>query len=231
MLTSSGGIEFSCTKCGRCCQNLNLPLTWDEATAWLIDGGKVDLYCEADLWPSEPAPDDLRACHRKRRSFAAVCGATRLRITAIFVAAVEGPCRNLRPDFTCGIYDRRPLVCRIYPAEINPFIQLDPARKACPPEAWDTSEVFSFQDLVERSRQTDQYDTPQKDLLCRLTRIDIAALHGEGFVKHSLDPAVLLQALKHVRGANLQVFGEPTWRLYSPGTVQANTDRYQFLAA
>ncbi|WP_367889644.1 YkgJ family cysteine cluster protein [Burkholderia sp. L27(2015)] len=36
----------------------------------------------------------------------------------------------------CGIYEQRPLVCRIYPAEISPFVELTPMHKACPPDAW-----------------------------------------------------------------------------------------------
>ena len=251
----AGSIRFSCTKCGHCCHNLNLPLTWNEAIAWLEEGGKVDIYCEADLWPSEPSAEDLRAAHRKRRSFQAACGATHVRITAIFVAAISGACKNLTSEMTCGIYDRRPLVCRIYPAEINPFIQLNPANKACPSEAWGSGEILtiagkvtdpSIQALIEKSRQTDQDEAPQKDLLCRHLGLNVAALHRDGFIKYTPEPKTLLDGLHRMRGATLKSAGDGApWRLYSPRTqtrelLRANgaelavarpEDRYCFLAA
>ena len=242
---ASGEICFSCTKCGRCCHDHNLPLTWDEAVSWLESGGQVDLYCEVDFVPGETPADDARSAHRKRRSFAAVSGPTRIRVTVIFVAAIVGPCRNLRSDLTCSIYETRPLVCRIYPAEINPFIQLDPTKKACPAEAWQTREIFSAEELAAQSRQTDEADAAQKDLLCRFLRIDVAAQHGDGFVKHSPHPKLLLQTLRNVRTANLQVYGQPAWRLFSErpakleyftqtgAAVAAKTpaDKYVFLTA
>ncbi len=140
-------IKFSCTMCGRCCYNHSIPLTVDEAISWLEDDGEVHVYCEADLWPREPPREDLRAAHRKRRSFAAFSGSSRVRVTALLVAIVSGPCKNLGEDLKCRIYERRPLVCRIYPAEVNPFIQLNAASKACPPEAW-----VSGNTLVSRGR-------------------------------------------------------------------------------
>lgn len=216
---------FACTKCGRCCHGHNLPLTWDEAVCWLEDGGKVEVYCEADVWPIDPV-DHLRAAHRRRRSFPALCGQLEVRVTAILVAAITGPCRNLAENLTCRIYDRRPLVCRIYPAEISPSIQLQPSQKACPPEAWDSREPLvtsDLQTLIERSRQTDQDDAPQKSLLCRQLRMNVAAITGEGFVTYSPESDLLLQALRNIRSANLKPPATPyPWRLLSPKTESVN---------
>ena len=39
---------------------------------------------------------------------------------------------NLGEDMKCKIYERRPLVCRIYPAEMSPLITFDMLRKALP---------------------------------------------------------------------------------------------------
>src|SRR3546814_8575294 len=36
----------------------------------------------------------------------------------------------------CGNYAERPRICRIYPLEARPFIDLRPESKLCPPEAW-----------------------------------------------------------------------------------------------
>jgi Fe-S-cluster containining protein len=216
---SGNGTTFSCTKCARCCRGHNLPLTWEEALFWLNDGGQVDVYCEADVWPMDSV-DALRAAHRQRRSFPALCGNIEVRITAILVAVITGPCRYLAADLSCRIYDRRPLVCRIYPAEINPFIQLQPSRKACPREAWDAREPLVTSDLqtfIERSRQTDQDDAPQKSLLCRQLRVNVAALAGEGFVRYSPEVHTLREAMHNIRSATLKPSGDPSpWRLFSP---------------
>ena len=223
--TSGNDITFSCTKCAHCCYGHNLPLTWEEAIFWLEDGGQIDVYCEADAWPMDSV-DAARATHRRRRSFPALCGDIEVRITAILVAAISGACRYLAEDLTCRIYDRRPLVCGIYPAEINPFIQLQPSRKACPPEAWDSREPLvtsNLQMLIERSRQTDQDDAPQKSLLCDQLQMNVAAIAGEGFVRYSPEVHTLLEAMHNTRPANLKPFGTPSpWRLCShkPESVQ-----------
>jgi Fe-S-cluster containining protein len=222
-------IQFCCTICGRCCYNHSLPLTWDESVSWLRDGGRVSLYCEADPWPVEPPQEDLRAAHRRRRSFAVPCGVSQIRVTAIFVAVASGPCRNLEPDLRCRIYDRRPLVCRIYPAEINPFITFDTANKACPPEAWTAGAPLAvdgqivdrdMQLLAQNSRDTDQQDAARKRWLCAQLSISVAALKGEGYAIYAPDQKDLLDALTQVAPA-----GETTanWRLQtaSPETTES----------
>ena len=129
-------IDFECTMCGNCCHDLRLPLTVAEALAWLGRGNEVQILCEALPWPEEPAADNLQAAHKRRRSFAAMSGSLPTRIVVILTGAFVGPCPNLQADMRCRIYEERPFVCRIYPAEINPFIELVPANKGCPPEAW-----------------------------------------------------------------------------------------------
>jgi hypothetical protein len=74
--------------------------------------------------------------YKAERAFAATSGTLPVRITVLLVAAFAGACPNLRADMLCGIYEERPAVCRIYPAEISPFVALAPEAKACPPEAW-----------------------------------------------------------------------------------------------
>jgi len=219
-------ITFACTMCGRCCYKHNLPLTVEEAISWLEEDGKVHVYCEADIWSGEPPTEDLRAAHRKRRSFAASSGSSRVRVTALLVAIASGGCKNLGADSLCRIYERRPLVCRIYPAEVSPFIQLDINRKACPPEAWAGGATLmshgrivdtDMQRLVEKSRQIDQEDAPKKARLCRYLSIDVAALAGEGFVSYDFDRKTLLDALRSVQRAELEsVPQDRGWRLYSP---------------
>ncbi len=128
-------IHFNCTQCGRCCRDTRVPLTASEAVAWLNRGHEVQLLCEASPWP--PALDsEPRALHFKRRSFTVASGSMPARVVVILVANVVGDCPNLLPSRRCGIYEIRPLVCRIYPAEVNPFVILERDKKACPQEAW-----------------------------------------------------------------------------------------------
>ena len=204
-------LKFSCTICGRCCHDTAVPLTIDEAISWLAGDGTVGLYVEADPWPVEPHAGDLHAAHRKRRSFQAPCGSSNARITVILVASFTGPCKNLGSDMRCRIYKTRPLVCAIYPTEINPFIQLEAANKQCPPDAWGVGDTILkdgkvadaiLQALVEKSKQTDQDDAPFKSLLCSQLNIDIAAIAGEGFTAYEPDPKHLLAALRHARAAD-----------------------------
>ena len=82
----------------------------------------MQVILEAIPWLEEFPSDDQQAAHRRRRSFAAMSGRLPVRIVVILAADISGACPNLKHDLRCGIYERRPLVCRIYPAEINPFI-------------------------------------------------------------------------------------------------------------
>jgi len=134
-------INFACTTCGQCCHDLRLPLTIAEANYWLKRGGQFELLCEAIPWPVEPRPGDAQAAYKRARSSAAMSGTLPVRVSIILTAAFAGACPNLRADMLCGRYDERPLVCRIYPAEINPFVPLVPKNKACPPEAWQTAAI------------------------------------------------------------------------------------------
>jgi Fe-S-cluster containining protein len=213
-------LKFGCTLCGRCCQNHSLPLTLDEAIAWLEDRGQVSIYCEAYIETGQP---DARAEHRRKRSFPVRCGSSQARVTAIFVAVSSGECKNLGEDLKCRIYERRPLVCRIYPAEINPFIEINPASKACPAEAWTSGASLvdaQMKRLIEESRQTDRNDVPQKMLVCRELKINVAALADEGYAAYHPGEKLLLDILKRARAADLSP-RQPLdqWRLYSPSLV------------
>jgi Fe-S-cluster containining protein len=241
-------IDFECTMCGKCCHDLRLPLTVAEALAWLGRGNEVQILCEALPWPEEPAADNLQAAHKRRRSFAAMSGSLPTRIVVILTGAFAGPCPNLQADMRCGIYEERPLVCRIYPAEINPFIQLEPAAKGCPPEAWtpglaplmrggqlvDATTV----ELIQKSRAADAQDAVAKQRLCALLGVDVAALANEGFVVHTPKREALLAALERV-GAQADGLGVaqgveaiaaesesgalPSWRFVSNRRATVNT--------
>ncbi|MEK6291225.1 MAG: YkgJ family cysteine cluster protein [Paraburkholderia tropica] len=184
--------HFSCTMCGHCCHDLHIPLSLAEARVWLRDGGDVQLFCEALPWLDEPPADDGYAAYKRARSFAAMSGTLPVRIVPMVVAAFDGPCPNLLPDLRCGAYDHRPRVCRIYPAEVNPFVPFAPSAKGCPPPAWESRyPVFEIggryvdetvQADIALRRHSDVADVPAKRALCDELGVRMAALGNEGFV-------------------------------------------------
>lgn len=198
-------IHYSCTVCGKCCQNLKLPLTIAEATRWLTDGKDLQVLCEALPWGAEPPADDLQAAHRRRRSFPAMSGSLPMRVIVILAVNFAGDCPYLKANRECGIYPERPLVCRIYPAEINPFVELKPGNKACPPEAWTPDRPLFQRDgrlmdsVVQRniteSRDTDVRDVEAKRRLCAALALNRAAVMGEGFTAYAPSRAELLAQL------------------------------------
>ena len=199
-------IDFECTACGKCCHDLRLPLTLAEASDWLARGGQMELICEAIPWPADPEPPNAQADYRKARSTPAMSGSLPVRVSIIFAAAFAGACPNLRADMLCGIYEERPLVCRIYPAEINPFVSLTPASKACPPDAWQRKPLQrhgvlvddTARELIELSRRTTALEAPLRMRLCQELGITHAALANEGFVIHAPRSSDLLAALERI---------------------------------
>lgn len=225
-------IDFGCTGCGKCCNNLRLPLTVSEAITWIERGNSVQLFVDAIPWLDEPSPDDRVAAHKRRRSFPAFSGSLPVRVVPLIVAAYDGPCPNLQPDLRCGIYDERPLVCRIYPAEINPFIPLDPSKKACPPEAWapgpkplmrgGTLIDAETAALIEQSRTADAQEVGIKAALCSELGVDSAAVGNEGFAVYSPEPLAVLHALERAK-SNPTPGDASRWRFVSNrrATVEA----------
>jgi Fe-S-cluster containining protein len=219
-------IHFSCTMCGRCCHGLRLPVGVDEAIAWLRDGGKVDVFCEAIPWPEAPPVDNLPAWYKHRRSFAATSGQLPLRVIVSFMATFEGACPNLQSDMRCGIYARRPRACRVYPAEVNPFIELDRAAKLCPPEAWQADAVlrngdgaWNDADIAEAivgMRDADARDAGVKARVCAILDISTSGLSNEGVVIHAPGRERLLAALEAARAtADAAEPADAGWRIVS----------------
>lgn len=192
--------------CGKCCHNLRLPLTISEAIQWLQRGHVVEILSEAVPWPVEPDSTNAMALHKRSNSFAARSGTLPVRIVVILTASHTGPCPNLRDDMSCGIYEDRPMVCRIYPAEVNPFMQIDIKLKACPPDAWTPDKpVLSrsgrwvsdeLRALMMRSRQETAADSQCKAAICSSLHINTAALASEGFMIHRPRLDQLLDALR-----------------------------------
>ncbi len=200
--------HFDCTGCGKCCTDLRLPLTFPEAVLWIERGGQVDLLCEALPWPVEPAADNAYAAYKRRRTFAASSGELPIRVGMTLAATFSGPCPNLGKDLRCGIYAQRPLVCRVYPAEINPFFALKPEFKLCPQEAWQAPTPFALdgvlvdavtRDAIDASRRADEGSVEMKRALCERLGLDQAAVANEGFVIVTPERTRLLEALIEVQ--------------------------------
>jgi Fe-S-cluster containining protein len=220
-------LHFSCTMCGRCCHGLRLPLSLAESLAWIENGGSVEVFCEAIPWPEEPAADNGLAWHKRKRSFLAASGNLPVRVIVTLVASFSGACPNLREDMGCGIYERRPTACRVYPAEVNPFISVDPAIKLCPPEAWQQREVLQNDDgtwadpvvaaAVVRRREDDYEEAMAKGDLCARLGITEAGLSNEGTVVYSPPPAHLKEALAATLAAHATTGSDqaPPWTLVS----------------
>jgi Fe-S-cluster containining protein len=224
-------IHFGCTQCGKCCRDTKVPLTVTEAIKWLNRGDEVQLLCEGSPWP-EALDGDPRAAHFKRRSFAVMCGSMPTRVVVMLVANVSGACPNLLSDMRCGIYEDRPLVCRIYPAEINPFVALERENKACPPEAWAgdqpllqrgrvlTDKVISRD--IELSRAADVLDADLKRRLCFALNLTHAALVHEAVLVYSPTAQTLLSALAVATAADPCQEPAAQWRFVSdqPETLE-----------
>ncbi len=198
-------IDFNCTGCGNCCKESRLPLSAAEAVRWLQDGHPVQVLCEAIPWPGEPPAADLLGAFKRERSFSAVSGALPIRVLVTLAAPLGQSCPNLLADNRCGIYERRPDVCRIYPAETNPFRALVTAGKRCPPEAWQAGGRPLMRNALPTDRELRRHiesrllrmvaDVPLQEELCATLGVRTAALANEGYAVHSPDSGNLLQVL------------------------------------
>jgi hypothetical protein len=192
-----------------------VPLTVAEASAWLERGHAVELLMDALPWAEEVASrdDDAYPRYRRDRAFAARSGRIPVHVTVTLAAQFEGACPNLAPDLRCTIYDDRPLACRIYPAEFNPFVPFDRARKGCPPEAWADTGTHehplllhdgqpaepTLQSNVAAVRAQAIADVETKAALCSLLGIHAAALANEGLLVFLPAPEELREALARAR--------------------------------
>lgn len=197
---------FSCVGCGKCCNDHHVPLTLSEARMWAADGGQVIVLVEGFLGNGLGLPLQQRE-HAERRSVIVRSGTSEAYIAITFAAYNVGPCRNLDEDNLCRIYERRPLVCRIYPMEINPHIPLNTSVKECPPESWEKGPDLmvggelvdqELVGLIQRSRQADRDDVRTKDAICALLGIRTTALKGDGFTAYLPDMSAFARVIDQV---------------------------------
>ena len=218
-------VHFECTQCGRCCHNLKLPLSVAEAIAWLEDGHAVEVLCEAAPQDREPDATDALGWHRRSRSFAACSGVLPVRISVVLAATFDGACPHLQADQRCGNYERRPLVCRIYPAEVRPGMVLQPTHKACPPEAWTAERPIllhqghvadaDLRTMIQRSRDDSVQDVATKARACAALGLSCAGLADEGWAIHAPAAATLLRELRLASQAGAPIAPAGSWQVWS----------------
>lgn len=215
---------FSCVGCGKCCNDHHVPLTLAEARMWAADGGQVIVLVEAFLANGLGLPTQQRE-HAERRSVVVRSGACQAHVAITFAAYNVGPCRNLDEDNLCRIYERRPLVCRIYPMEINPHIPLNPAIKECPPESWETGPDLiiggelvdqQLKELIQRSRQADRDEIQTKEAICALLGIRTTALKGDGFTAYLPDMNAFATVIDQV-STQSQIKSSSDWLFHVSG--------------
>ena len=215
---------FSCVGCGKCCNDHHVPLTLEEARMWANDGGQVIVLVEGFLGNGLGLPL-LQREHAERRSAVVRSGESDAYVAITFAAYNAGRCRNLDEDNLCRIYERRPLVCRIYPMEINPHIPLNTAVKECPPESWEKGPDLivggelvdqELAGLIHRSRQADRDEIQTKDAICALLGIRTTALKGDGFTAYLPDMTAFATTLDEVIGQTLPEWGSE-WQFHLSG--------------
>lgn len=171
---------------------------------------------EQSIWTAGPQ----QFAHAAGRAVEVRCGNSLVRVVAVFAGNALVQCQNLGDDGRCGIYEERPLVCRIYPAEVSPFITLDPQHKICPPEVWEEGEVLFtdrivdpvLADQIERSRHADREDAQAKIALCETLGLNVAAWKGNALAVYLPDRLQLDEAIARYDAGNVQP-GRSNWKV------------------
>jgi len=215
----NNAIRFACNGCGICCKGRLIPLTLNETRQWLQRGHEVAIILEAfdeSTWALEPR----HYAHSAQRAVEVTSGDARIRVVAVLAGNALQQCQNLGEDDLCGIYEERPLVCRIYPMEINPFIVLRPENKICPPEVWEEGEILFtdrivdpvLADQVERSRQADRDDAQAKIAVCETMGLNVAAWKGNALTVYLPDRAQLVEAIRSY-DTGIAALVHPDWKV------------------
>ncbi len=192
-------------------------MTLEESRQWLRRGHDVAVILEAfddSAWESQPA----KFAYNDRRSAVVVSDASKLKVISIFAANALTQCPNLDDQDQCGIYEKRPLVCRIYPMEISPFIALKPEQKACPPQVWESGDVIYtdrvvdqvLADNIDQSREADKRDAQDKVAICESMGMTVAAWKDNALAVYLPDRAKMMEAIERY-DSGFKGPTPPTW--------------------
>jgi Fe-S-cluster containining protein len=172
---------------------------------------------DESLWPA----DSEKFKHNAKRASQIHSGNAKINVIAIFAANALTQCPNLDDQNQCGIYEERPLVCRIYPAEISPFITFNPAEKVCPPEVWEAGEIIvsdrevssALQVEIEHSRVADRLDADAKVAICESMDMTVAAWKENALAVYLPDRQSLMIALDLFNSGTRRV-ASTAWRVH-----------------
>ncbi|MFB4390434.1 MULTISPECIES: YkgJ family cysteine cluster protein [unclassified Pseudomonas] len=194
--------KYNCVECGKCCKGRLIPLTVNEALQWIERGGRVGIASEAfdqaswRLTPDEYAYHLKRSAPRKSKD-------SEISVICILVGDALNQCPSLMENNLCGTYQNRPLVCQIYPVEINPFIKMNKDLKICPTEAWSSGEIIysqsqpseKYQTLIFASRNADHSEAERKVIISELLSLSTTAWKTDGIIVQFPTQIELLNAI------------------------------------
>lgn len=217
---NNNAVRYTCVTCGICCKDRLVPLTMGEAEQWLERGDDVAVILEA-FSPLPEGAETPEYLHNTSRATKVSAGKSDIHVIAIFTGNALKQCPNLRADNLCGIYEERPLVCQIYPMEINPFISISKENKLCPPESWESGEILCtdgvanppLRALINQSRQADREDAATKVAVCTSLGMNVASWKGDGFVVYFPEREALLAAIQ-TRDINVADF-DSHWEVHT----------------
>lgn len=182
---------------------------------------------DESVWP----PGAPEYSYNELRSAPVQCGDGSLRVTAIFAGNLIPQCPNLGLDDSCTIYLERPLVCRIYPAEISPFIPLSPSAKDCPPESWHQGNLLGsdrvLTNQILQSQQADRDDAQLKVKICEALGMTVAAWKGNGFTVYMPTVDGMLAAIRGLDSPSQKDF---TWQIKVEDSVLQDTLEHRSFA-
>jgi Fe-S-cluster containining protein len=101
--------EFTCIKCGKCCKELAICVTFSDIRRW-ADGGRQDILKSVSFARGAPQGDGF--------------------YIADTITAPKKPCPFLGDDNLCGIHCTKPVCCKDAPDSLTKF-------DVCP--VWDES--------------------------------------------------------------------------------------------
>ncbi|WP_431258607.1 YkgJ family cysteine cluster protein [Roseateles chitinivorans] len=225
-------IRFNCVGCGDCCRGRHgfMSLTLAETVAWLRRGQRVAVLLEAfpasgeqEAGPGLQLPVDYGVEVRS--------GGMGLRIAPVFGADLQAGCPNLADDNACRIYDDRPAVCRLYPAQTHPLSVFRMDTRACPPEAWnppagvilveeDGRMPPGIQAMVEAFQGELGRDAAAKVAICEALGVHLAGWRGNGIVIHIPSVQDFLDAIAQA-GARTEGPAPLSWALRVVGAELA----------
>jgi Fe-S-cluster containining protein len=138
-------LHFACNGCGECCRRLRVALTHRDLERLTRASQAPAASLVAWLAPNDVDPNEERA------NFVLLPGGPRLMV----LAHDSGACRFLDHEARCGVYEARPLDCRLYPF----VFERDSAQRATRLLLFDPAGCGERREQAESFEDLDRADT------------------------------------------------------------------------